>query len=598
VNILAAPVYADSEKTRVASLLNSIALTIMVASVLIALWTLTVYVGEDTPDAWFTIAGGAVLALMSAGLLFLLRRGYTGAVGATIAGIIWMIVTLWLFTSEGIRDNSVTGYFLAITIAGLVLGSRGGAVVGLASVLAGAGAYLAETHGLITAEVRDVHPFDLLLLVTSTGIMVLLLRHASRSTAEAFERVRQQADAMAESNRQLGQEIAERVHAEEELRQSEERLRTVFENSPIGIVVVAPDTRLVEVNPAFCVMLSYTQAELLDRPIVEITHEQDLGPAAKMMQGVVADGLKDVQLEVRLVRRTGELVWCSMSGTMLESQAGGPSYGLAVVEDITERKRAEKEMRGQQEHLEELVRARTAELARSNAELERFAYVASHDLQEPLRKIQVFGERLHAGHAATLEAEGHDYLERMQDAARRGQAMVSSLLEYSRVTTSGQPFSLVSLSRVAEEVVSDLEVLIEQTGGQVQIDELPTIHADPGQMHQLLQNLIGNGLKFHRPESAPAVALEAREDSDGQVQILVRDNGIGFDETDLDQIFRPFQRLHGQGEYEGTGIGLAICHKIVERHGGTITAESVPGQGSTFIVTLPCEQPTGGNENE
>lgn len=247
---------------------------------------------------------------------------------------------------------------------------------------------------------------------------------------------------------------------------------------------------------------------------------------------------------------------------------------------------------------EQSLTALTLELERSNRELQDFAFVASHDLQEPLRKIQAFGGRLKDKYAKTLEDQGRDYLERMQNAARRMQTLINDLLTLSRVTTKAQPFVPVALEEVAREVVGDLEARIEESGGQVEVGPLPAIEADPLQMRQLLQNLISNALKFHLPEQPPLVRVhgaiieggEAPAEhtaANGSCQIAVQDNGIGIDERYLDKIFTPFQRLHARGEYEGTGMGLAVCRKIVEQHGGRITATSTLGEGATFLVTLP-----------
>ncbi|MGH6635470.1 MAG: sensor histidine kinase [Gammaproteobacteria bacterium] len=247
---------------------------------------------------------------------------------------------------------------------------------------------------------------------------------------------------------------------------------------------------------------------------------------------------------------------------------------------------------------EENLRALSVELERSNRELQDFAFIASHDLQEPLRKILAFGDRLKARYGEALEAQGRDYLERMQNAARRMHDFINDLLTLSRVTTKARPFVPVALEEVAREVVSDLEARIEETGGRVTMDTLPTIEADPVQMRQLLQNLIDNALKFHRPEEPPLVQVRGMlierdtaaggETADNRFcEIAVTDNGIGIDEHYLDKVFTPFQRLHGRGEYEGTGMGLAVCRKIVERHGGCIRATSTPNEGATFWVTLP-----------
>ncbi len=232
----------------------------------------------------------------------------------------------------------------------------------------------------------------------------------------------------------------------------------------------------------------------------------------------------------------------------------------------------------------------------TNRELQDFAFVASHDLQEPLRKIQAFGDQLVSGYKDALGEEGKDYLVRMQNAAVRMQGLIQALLNYSRVATKAQPFSLADLTSLAHGALADLEVRIRETDARVEIGDLPRIEADPIQMQQLFQNLIGNSLKFHGKEKPVVRVYSRRADAhsaDGKYQILVEDNGIGFDEKYLDRIFTPFQRLHGRGVYEGTGIGLAIVRKIVDRHGGTITAKSAPGKGATFIVTLPAKQSHG-----
>jgi light-regulated signal transduction histidine kinase (bacteriophytochrome) len=252
-----------------------------------------------------------------------------------------------------------------------------------------------------------------------------------------------------------------------------------------------------------------------------------------------------------------------------------------------------------QSQLLEQETRRRQELASANTELQQFASIASHDLQEPLRKIQAFGNRLKEKSGEALSDQGHDYLERMQNAAGRMQTLIDDLLTLSRITTRARPFVPVNLAQVVQEVLSDLEVRIQETEGRVEVGDLPTIDADPVQMRQLLQNLIGNALKFHRDEEQPIVRIysqlfvsqetQSAEDSVSAelYQIIVEDNGIGFEEKYLDRIFNVFQRLHSRSEYEGTGMGLAICRKIAERHGGSITAKSTPGQGSKFIVTLP-----------
>ncbi len=295
----------------------------------------------------------------------------------------------------------------------------------------------------------------------------------------------------------------------------------------------------------------------------------------------------------------------SLITLLLSNLAGLALLGTAyffVMRFFTERQISTAKLQAAHDELEQRVVERTAklneaniELARSNRELQDFAFVASHDLQEPLRKIQAFGDRLRTVQADKLDDQGRDYLTRMQNAAGRMHVLINDLLSYSRVTTKAQPFRPTDLSKIAEEVVGDLETRIEDSGGRVELSDLPIIDADGLQMRQLFQNLIANALKFRRPDVPPVVkldsnSLKASNGSGAMVRITVTDNGIGFDEKYLDRIFTPFQRLHGRNEYEGTGIGLAVCRKIVERHGGTLTAESKPGEGATFVAVLPVKQ--------
>jgi signal transduction histidine kinase len=229
------------------------------------------------------------------------------------------------------------------------------------------------------------------------------------------------------------------------------------------------------------------------------------------------------------------------------------------------------------------------ELARSNRDLEDFASVASHDLQEPLRRIQSFTERLKAA-GPSLSPEASDYLERIQTTAARMRRLIQDLLTFARVTSKAQPFVRVELGAILKDVLADLEVAIEQAGATITVGELPALEADPTQMRQLLQNLLSNALKFRREGVAPSVSVSgAVDEAARRLELQVRDNGIGFDESYRDQIFNLFQRLHGPGTYEGAGLGLAICRKIVERHGGTISARSSPGSGATFTVSLSLE---------
>jgi signal transduction histidine kinase len=239
----------------------------------------------------------------------------------------------------------------------------------------------------------------------------------------------------------------------------------------------------------------------------------------------------------------------------------------------------------------------TQKLENSNRELADFAYVASHDLQEPLRKIEAFGERLVNKYASILPDDGKMFVDRMQNAAGRMRTLINDLLSYSRVTTGAKEFQKVSLGTVLTEVISDLQIRIEETKATINFHELPTIECEPMQMRQLLQNLLGNALKFRKPDVSPIITVTAEivpEDEakgvEAHANLIIADNGIGFENQFKDKIFTIFQRLHSRTEYEGTGIGLATVRKIVERHGGTINAEGELNVGSKFYVTLPMSQ--------
>ncbi|WP_337176223.1 ATP-binding protein [Paludisphaera sp.] len=240
--------------------------------------------------------------------------------------------------------------------------------------------------------------------------------------------------------------------------------------------------------------------------------------------------------------------------------------------------------------VDDLVRARD-DLRRACADLEQFASIAAHDLQEPLRKVQAFGERLAARCGPLLDERGRDYLARMFAAVARLRGLIRDVLAYSRAEAPCRPTPRVDLSAVAAEVVDDLAEAIERSGGVVEVGPLPTARADPAQMRQLLQNLIANSLKFARPGEPPRVRVSGRVDPGGACAIEVADDGLGFEPGDAERIFEPFRRLHGRGEREGSGMGLAICRRIAERHGGSITAEGAPGAGAVFRVSIP-DDPT------
>jgi PAS domain S-box-containing protein len=410
----------------------------------------------------------------------------------------------------------------------------------------------------------------------------------------------------------------------DDLRQSLDRFRSLTEAIPQMVWTTDPAGRVTFFNRRW---QEYTGLAPDAEPTEEagwaaVAHPDDAGRVASGWQLARLQGADHFAQEFRVRRVSdGAYRWMLSYAVPLRDEAGGVTEWVGTLTDIDDQKRAAERLEQmvrertaeleransalrdeveERRRAEELVRATARELTRSNEELEKFAYVASHDLQEPLRKIQAFGDRVRLKFRENLPDQGRDYVDRMLTSATRMRRLIDDLLTFSRVTTQARPFAPVDLAEVAGEVVGDLEPRLEQTGGTIDVGPLPTIDADPSQMRQLFQNLLTNALKFHKPGVPPVVTVRgepapgpgANGDPAPLTCVLtVRDNGIGFDEKYRDRIFEVFQRLHGRTEYEGTGVGLAICRKIVERHGGTITAHSREHEGATFVVTLPVRQP-------
>ena len=352
-----------------------------------------------------------------------------------------------------------------------------------------------------------------------------------------------------------------------------------FDMSAEIFVIFSPTLRRwLQVNPVFCEITGYTAEELCGREFTDFIHPDDRGAtrdrAARQKAGVTVP----LHFENRYVSRDGGVHWISWISV---PGADGLVYGVG--RDITERRRAE-----------QALRQTLVDLNNRNRELQDFAFIASHDLQEPLRKIRAFSDRLQERHAAQLAPEARDYLDRTGQAAARMQTLIDDLLAYSRVVARGKPFAVVDLDQVLSGVLEDLEATIEASGGRIERGPMPTLEADPTQMRQMFQNLLSNALKFRSPARAPVVKVSAAEamlDGVPAWEIRVEDNGIGFEPKYVEKIFGPFQRLHARQVYAGTGIGLAIVRRIAERHRGTIHAEGRPGEGATFTLLLPARQP-------
>lgn len=364
----------------------------------------------------------------------------------------------------------------------------------------------------------------------------------------------------------------------EEATRTQDFITSVLENVPNMIFVKdAKDLRFVMFNKAGEELIGVPRKELIGKNDYDLFPKDQADFFTSKDRKTMAGGkLLDIPEEPLPTKHQGERILHTKKIPVLD-QAGNPQFLLGISEDITDQKR--------QQEMEMYTRA----LEVSNREMSDFVFVASHDLQEPLRKIQSFGEFLRDEFKETLGEAGRDYVERMQSAAKRMQILINDLLALTRVTTKAQPFAPVDLNQVLKEVLVDLETRIAESKGKVEVSPLPTLRADATQMRQLFQNLISNALKFHKNDLPPLVKISAEEIKSGiaRCRIRVEDNGIGFDNQYAEQIFKVFERLHGRGEYEGTGIGLAICKKVVERHNGTIKAEGILGKGCIFTIEMP-----------
>jgi len=373
-------------------------------------------------------------------------------------------------------------------------------------------------------------------------------------------------------------DITKQRHAEIALSASEALYRQTFELATAGIAHVDLSGRFMKVNRRLCEILGYGEQELIGRPVKEISHPEDRNLTDSQRMRVRSGEKPSVRFEKRYIRKSGAIVWVDLSVALACDASGVPQYEIALFDDITERKKAEAALREAHE-----------ELKRSNAELEQFAYVASHDLQEPLRMVSSYTQLLMRRYGDKFDGDAKDFTAFIVDGATRMKQLIEDLLAYSRVGTRDRNFKPVEAESSLKRALTNLRAAIQDSGATVTQDKLPTIHCDEVQLAQLFQNLIGNALKFRKPDVAPAVHVGAAEQG-AEWEFMVRDNGIGIEPQYFERIFMVFQRLHDKGEYPGTGIGLAIVKKVVERHGGRIWVQSQPGAGTTFHFTMPKER--------
>lgn len=368
---------------------------------------------------------------------------------------------------------------------------------------------------------------------------------------------------------QMDQQIAKSEVMAREIKQSRELFRILFYRSPIGTYIIQ-DGHFRLVNRQLAYILGYEEDELIGRPSLSFVLPEDRDAVRENAVSMLKGG-SSLGYEFRVVNKQAKIKWVMETVVPIYYRRKRATLGSLI--DVTERKQ-----------MEQRLQQMTDEMQRSNTELEQFAYVISHDLQEPLRMVSSYTQLLAKRYSNKLDADADEFIAYAVDGAKRMQTLLHDLLDYSRVGTRGKPFSLVNCEHIVEQAMANLKIAIEECGASVSYDVLPTIMGDEGQLARLFQNLIGNAIKFRR-EEAPQVNISAQR-RNNTVTFSVKDNGIGIDPQHSQSIFEIFRRLHTSEEFQGTGMGLAICKKIVERHGGHISVQSQPGQGSTFYFSV------------
>ncbi|WP_235062921.1 sensor histidine kinase [Paramagnetospirillum caucaseum] len=388
-------------------------------------------------------------------------------------------------------------------------------------------------------------------------------------------RLRDETTRRRQAERDLLDDSSRRRQVEAELHANEAKLRAMFEMSPLGMVRTTPDGAFLEANPAFLGMVGYSLEDLRALSYWDLTPVRFAEDAVRLLDSLEREGHFG-PYEKEYIHKDGRRIPVRLSGVLITG-GDGEGYVWSIIENITESRMVER-----------TLTAKSEELARSNADLEQFAFIASHDLREPLRMVSAYMGLLERHFGPMVGAEGAEYIAYAKEGAQRMDRLVLDLLEFSRVGRMEEAPEPVPLDEVLDGVLANLSPTLAECGAQVgRPAPLPAIPAVRGEMAQVLQNLIGNAVKYRDPSRPLVIEVSARQEP-GQWVVAVADNGIGIAPEYRERIFRIFQRLHTRERFEGTGVGLAICKRIVERHGGRIWVDSVPGEGAIFSFSLPA----------
>jgi PAS domain S-box-containing protein len=377
--------------------------------------------------------------------------------------------------------------------------------------------------------------------------------------------------------------LEEQADSRREVQKMAKRFRNVFEQAAVGMSLVAPSGEWLEVNQCLCDILGYTREDLLLKNFRILTHPEHIEPDSQRVEALLSGERTHDVWEKRYIRKDGQIIWSRITAAVARNEAGEALYLVNAVEDITKRKQDDARLIEINRQLEEQAK----HLKRTNADLESFAYIASHDLREPLRMVSSYIGLIEKRLGPDIDSDMKEFIRFAIDGAKRMDALILGVLDYSLVGRKGEGFKEVALDNVVKEALHNLEVAIQEAGATVTTQEnLPAIPGLRSDLVRLFQNLIGNAIKF-RQAGRPAIIAVSCKDQGGEWVFAIEDNGIGMDPQYHERVFRIFQRLVAKDKYEGTGIGLSICKKIIEHHNGRIWVESRPGEGSTFFFSLP-----------
>lgn len=582
--ILTPPVFEDEHKTRIANPLNAILIALSIISVAVLIWIL---IPNGIPNEFaglFLLFTCATVGFICMGLLILLRRGHVKLTGIIISCVIWVVITSWIYSAGVTQDSTITGYFLVIIIAGLILGERAVMIFSASSITAVVGAYYGQKYGIIGPPVQDPDPFWLIMFIIFIGVASLLLSISVRTTTHTFLRTQQTEKALRKSNLRLKMQTKELVKRKKELMESEERFRTLFEASPEAIILIGLDGIIIDCNEIATKISGMRKDEFIGRSFTDITFfdRKDTKKIVELFSMAIrGDDLGTIDMMIHV---GNDKKWIEVFPALLKKKRTVYAFQL-IIRDITERKETE-------EKLKKTMNA----LKRSNTELEQLMTVASHDLQEPQRMVVSYLQLLESRYKGKLDTEADEFINFAVSGATKMKLLVNDLVTYLNIGANEISFKPMPLEFILKKALSNLQNPIKINEAVVTHTTLPTISIDERQFKLLFQNMVDNSIKF-RGKQSPRIHVAAQS-SESEWIFSIKDNGIGIDPKYKDKIFTIFRRLHGGEAYPGTGVGLAICKKIVEHHGGRIWVESEPGRGSVFYFTIPKNEVKDDNEKQ